>query len=266
MADAGGFSLVPWWFRGECSVTVRLLVSVRSPDEAISAAAGGADIIDVKEPHHGSLGRPSAHTAVGIRHGLTEHCGLPVPPPLSCALGELREWNLDEPSAAEFPETALAGYHFAKAGLAGCRDLRDWPQRLQRLRVRFAGVTNWVAAAYADAARAEAPEVEQVAAEATAGACRVLLIDTWKKDGSTLLDWLSPARLQRVSEDCAEAGVLLALAGRVQLSHIEILLRARPAIIAVRGAVCEAGDRVGQVRAARVSEFRAALQAGQHGD
>lgn len=257
--------MVPRICRGECSVTVRLLVSVRSPDEAVVAAAGGADIIDVKEPHHGSLGRPSARTAGDIRTRLTEHCGAQVSPPLSCALGELLEWPQDlPPDTSDFPETALAGYQFAKTGLAGCRDLQDWSERLQRLRLRFSSVAGWVAAAYADAARADAPEVEQVAAAATAGGCRVLLIDTWKKDNSTLLDWLSAERLQRLSEHCERAGVLLALAGRVQLAQVEPLLQARPAIIAVRGAVCESGDRAGQISAARVAEFRAALQSAQH--
>ena len=33
-----------------------LLVSVRSADEAIAALAGGADVIDVKEPNRGALG------------------------------------------------------------------------------------------------------------------------------------------------------------------------------------------------------------------
>ena len=35
----------------------QLLVSVRSADEARTALAGGASIIDVKEPDHGSLGQ-----------------------------------------------------------------------------------------------------------------------------------------------------------------------------------------------------------------
>src|SRR5690554_1200212 len=35
----------------------RLLVSVRSPEEAEAALVGGADLIDVKEPAAGSLGR-----------------------------------------------------------------------------------------------------------------------------------------------------------------------------------------------------------------
>ena len=40
-----------------------LLVSVRSADEAKAALAGSADIIDIKEPDHGSLGRAS-HAAL----------------------------------------------------------------------------------------------------------------------------------------------------------------------------------------------------------
>ena len=34
----------------------RLLVSVRSAEEAEIALAGGADVIDVKEPRRGALG------------------------------------------------------------------------------------------------------------------------------------------------------------------------------------------------------------------
>ena len=36
-----------------------LLVSVRSAAEAATALAGGADLIDVKEPSRGPLGRPT---------------------------------------------------------------------------------------------------------------------------------------------------------------------------------------------------------------
>lgn len=243
-------------------MTVRLLVSVRSADEAVVAATGGADIIDIKEPRHGSLGRPSAATVTDIRDRLQQLAGPGKLPSISCALGELREWQRSaEPGVPDFSAAALEGFDFAKVGLAGCRALCDWSLRLQQLRQRFGTVRGWVAAAYADALRADAPEVEDVVAAAK-GVCRVLLIDTWQKDGSTLLDWLSHDRLQRISDDCLTAGVLLALAGRVQLRHLESLLRVRPAIVAVRGAVCEGGDRAGLISASRIAEFRAALQQG----
>ena len=41
---------------------MRLLVSVRSADEVAAAMAGGADIIDAKEPARGSLGAVDAAT------------------------------------------------------------------------------------------------------------------------------------------------------------------------------------------------------------
>ena len=42
---------------------VRLLVSVVSADEVEAALAGGADIVDVKNPAEGSLGAPVAGAA-----------------------------------------------------------------------------------------------------------------------------------------------------------------------------------------------------------
>ena len=43
---------------------MKLLVSVVSADEARRALAGGADIIDVKDPREGPLGAPSPRIAL----------------------------------------------------------------------------------------------------------------------------------------------------------------------------------------------------------
>src|SRR5205807_1071510 len=77
----------------------RLLVSVRSPDEALAAIKGGADIIDVKEPAHGPLGRADAAVWRAVREA--------VPPsiPVSVALGEWDEWrhgDLKVPNLADY--------------------------------------------------------------------------------------------------------------------------------------------------------------------
>jgi len=252
-------------------VTVRLLVSVRSSAEAVAAATGGADIIDVKEPRHGSLGRPAGVTAQSIQQTLSasSSCGpAAAVPPLSCALGELLEWfpaGADAAAASvsaptDFSPLALQVYQYAKAGAAGCSDVRLWQVRMQQLQRWLPQISHWVAAAYADAARAEAPEVEAMVESAVECGCRVLLVDTWLKDSSTLLDWLSESRLERLSQQCAAAGLELALAGRLQLVQIPRLLRLRPAILAVRGAVCEAGDRSGSVSCHSVAEFVRQLQ------
>ncbi|MBV9124193.1 MAG: hypothetical protein JO112_12620, partial [Planctomycetes bacterium] len=62
-----------------------LLVSVRSAVEAEAALAGGATLIDVKEPAHGSLGRALDAILEEVVACVGGQC------PVSAALGELRE-------------------------------------------------------------------------------------------------------------------------------------------------------------------------------
>src|SRR6266852_1702802 len=100
------------------SETTQLLVSVRSAAEALTALEGGAALIDVKEPAHGSLGR--ADTQV-IREVVRVIGGRR---PVSAALGE---W-LDNADAV--PDADLA---YVKWGLAGCDANADWRRELTRL-------------------------------------------------------------------------------------------------------------------------------------
>ena len=95
----------------------KLLVSVRSRAEAEAALAGGADIIDIKEPARGALG--AADPAVWA-----EICAcIGRRAIVSAALGELlsdRTFDLARQTA---------GLRFAKIGLAGCHSHRGWMDR-----------------------------------------------------------------------------------------------------------------------------------------
>ena len=61
---------------------MRLLVSVRSAAEVASAVAGGADIVDAKEPDRGALGAVSGPVLRAIA------ARVPAALPLSVALGD----------------------------------------------------------------------------------------------------------------------------------------------------------------------------------
>ena len=63
----------------------RLLVSVRSADEARTALAAGVDLIDVKEPARGSLGAASPGVVADVVGAVAGRV------PVSAALGELFE-------------------------------------------------------------------------------------------------------------------------------------------------------------------------------
>ena len=84
-----------------------LLVSVRSAAEAQTALAGGAALIDVKEPERGPLGRADDATVAEVVAAVASRC------PVSAALGEIR-WGV--------PASPLEGFRrcaYLKPGLAG---------------------------------------------------------------------------------------------------------------------------------------------------
>jgi uncharacterized protein (UPF0264 family) len=225
-----------------------LLVSVRDLGEAVAARAGGADLIDVKEPSRGSLGRADEATLQGIvafLHGRS---------PLSAALGELAE-NEDVPG--------VAGLEFVKWGLAGSGP--DWQSRLKRALQRAGEIAgrSGVVVAYADAAKAGAPPVEEVVAFATEKSGRVLLIDTFAKGAPrrTLLDWLSFEQVAEICQRCREAEVRVALAGSLGEAEILSLLPAEPDWFAVRGAACKGGRRDARITPQRVRFIKEILDA-----
>ena len=246
----------------------QLLVSVRDTHEALAALRGGADIIDVKEPASGSLGRASVDVISGITDAMLPWSSDQLPAiPLSLALGEVNEW-LDSGTASQIADVPTvirrAQPHFLKLGLAGlCADITDrvtWFDSWMQVRDRFPGGHAWVAVAYADAVRARAPSVAEVCEAAVKSRCRVLLVDTFEKDESTLLDWLTGDELGRLRCMTTDRRLLFALAGRISAATLPRLAEFEPDIVAVRGAVCDRGVRTSTISEGRVRAFRDALQ------
>jgi uncharacterized protein (UPF0264 family) len=209
----------------------KLLVSVRSAAEAEAALAGGAAVIDIKEPADGSLGRASERTVAEV---LALVAGRR---PVTAALGELVEGQLP---------FAMCGLTYAKWGLAGLNGRPSWKQDLitaqGQLRQKTPGCA-LVAVAYADWQRADAPPPEQVCTLACTQHFGAFLIDTWRKGGTSLLDWLSTEEALRYCQRCRVAGVRVALAGSLRRAELVQLRPAAPDWFAVRGAVCREGDR-----------------------
>ncbi|MCI0459162.1 MAG: (5-formylfuran-3-yl)methyl phosphate synthase [Gemmataceae bacterium] len=234
---------------------MKLLVSVRSVEEAEAALEGGAHVIDVKEPLRGSLGRASDSTIEAV---LARVAGRR---PVSAALGELA----NEAEAVPYPGRGLA---FVKWGLFGMGE-RDWREALAKAARHMEQVDlqcQMVTVAYADWQWAGAPGVEEVAAFARNRAGSVLLVDTFQKaprpqtgESPTLLDLLPLAQVVRLCGLCREARVGVALAGSLQARHIKELKAAQPDWLAVRGAVCEQGRREAAVSARKVRELVALL-------
>lgn len=208
-----------------------LLVSVRCLQEARAALAGGASVIDVKEPLRGSLGRADGPTIAAVVRSVAGRRTV------SAALGELLD---DSPC---FP---AAGLSFVKWGLAGCGGRADWPRALLRAMARLREADpscQAVAVAYADWRRADSPRPEEVCAFACDHGCGAFLLDTWRKDGTTLLDYLPLSDVERLCQTCRNGNVRIALAGSLGTAQIRLLRATAPDWFAVRGAVCRGGRR-----------------------
>jgi uncharacterized protein (UPF0264 family) len=219
-----------------------LLVSVRNVAEAEAALAGGAALIDVKEPSRGPLGRADDDTVAQVLWAVAGRS------PVSAALGE---WS--EPGAQNWP--AVAGrLAYLKWGLSGCGGTVGWQSMLRVVGRYLAGrhsEVGIVAVAYADWRQARAPAPEEVCAWACEQKRGAFLLDTWGKDGRTLLDWASVAEVSEWCARCRGAGVRVALAGSLGADEIRTLLPAGPDWFAVRAAACE-GGRMGTISTARV--------------
>lgn len=226
----------------------QLLVSVRSLAEAQAAIAGGADIIDVKEPSAGPLGM----AAPAVIEAIAAHC-VAAGVPCSAALGELTDRCVD---AASWRLSAKLNW--AKVGLAGCRGRSGWMNDLRSVcECRLAPVTQRIAVAYVDVDRACAPSISEVADFALAQDCAGLLLDTWDKSGGGLLAWVSPRELAQLCTRLRSAGLFVAAAGRLTPDELPGVIEAGASIVAVRSAVCVGGDRQAVVTAEGVARFRA---------
>jgi uncharacterized protein (UPF0264 family) len=222
------------------------LVSVRDAEEAEAALAGGAALIDVKEPRRGALGAAAAETVEAVFDRVAGRA------PVSAALGELLDW-------LDAPRKVSARLSYAKFGLAGAASLVDWSSlwraALDQLPPRVAPV----AVAYADWRAAAAPPPERVLDAALQAGCPALLIDTYDKQGGDLLARWPLEELGPFVAQARRRGLAVVLGGSLAAAGIASVLPLAPDYLAVRTAACVAG-RLSPISPARVAELAALLR------
>jgi (5-formylfuran-3-yl)methyl phosphate synthase len=215
-----------------------LLVSVRNAAEALAALEGGADVIDIKEPSRGPLGRADDQTIAEILDLVGKRR------PVSAALGDWTEPPLS------LPEGELA---FCKWGLAGWAG-RDWQPGLARVMTPPCQNPRPVLVAYADWELAHSPPVHEVAETACQWGSGLLLDTFDKTSGRSLLDWLPHSEIVAFCRQCREKQVPIVLAGSLGPNQIISLAEARPNWFGVRGAVCD-GGRQGRICPEKVKKL-----------
>ena len=226
------------------TAAIRMLASVRTRDEAIAAAAAGADLIDLKEPRSGALGAlPLPQIAAIVAALRARWPALPV----SATIGDLprdgAQWM-----AQRVTEVAATGVDYVKVGIERS------PQAAALLEQLAVLPGTRVPVLLAD--RGLDMSLVQLACDL---AFPVVMVDTADKHAGSLFDCVDRVDLQRLLRIVRDRGLRAGLAGSLRLAHVPLLRELAPDIAGFRGALC-AGARTDRLDPVKAKALRAALR------
>ena len=217
----------------------KMLASVTGVAEAETAIAGGADIIDLKDPKAGALGAVAVDairqtvSSVAGRRATSAVCGdLPMEPEIIRAKAE---------------EIAATGVDFVKIGFFPSGNIAACSAALAPLAAR----TKLIAVMFADLA----PDFEFLPVFAKDG-FHGAMVDTAHKAKGRLLDHLPPERIPAFVDRARLHGLAVGLSGSLEAPDIPRLLPFAPDFLGFRGALCDRSDRTAPLSAEAVSQIR----------
>lgn len=227
-------------------MSTRMLVSVRSVAEALVAAEGGADFIDLKEPRDGALGGLAAATIAAVVAALRER-GIRLP--ISATIGDKAMGDLPA-ILAQVEVVAACGVDYVKVGIERTPGASAVIDALAAS--RHSVVPVFIADRGLDAAHL---------AQACAAGFPGVMVDTADKLAGSVFDVMSIGALQAFIAAVREAGALAGVAGALRMEHLPDVLALAPDFAGFRSAVC-AGDRSGELDPVRLQALAEAMHAG----
>jgi uncharacterized protein (UPF0264 family) len=219
--------------------------------EAAEAIAGGADIIDVKNPEEGALGANFPWVIKRIKE-IT-----PNKLEVSCTLGEVG--NLPGSVSLAALGAASLGVDYIKVGLCGIQTPEEAIFLLQNVS-RAAKECNpnikVAVAGYADGERIGQINPLLIPEIAYKSKVNIAMLDTSLKDGKNLFDNLTKNQLQKFVDKAHDFGLKTALAGSLRKRDLPVVFGLGADIAGLRGAACTNSNRVtGQITRKLVSEL-----------
>jgi uncharacterized protein (UPF0264 family) len=225
-----------------------LLVSAQDLEEVHLALDCGVDWLDLKDPERGALGRPPLALVQSTARILAERPGIRW----SIAGGELADW--DPPGGLPYLE-ALGEQGAIKWALSRCAGTSDWPAKFAAAAHPLPSRKQAILVHYADHLQCHAPHWEESLAVAHSLGMRQLLVDTFIKNGQTLLDQYSREELTSMVDQARSMGLSMALAGSLRMDQLEQLGRHVGASwVGVRGSVCSGPGRSSRLSREKVKQ------------
>ena len=230
---------------------MKLLISPANEKEAAEAIAGGADIIDVKNPREGALGANYPWVIKQIKSITPKNIEV------SCTLGEVP--NLPGSISLAALGAASLGVDYVKVGLYGLKTMHDAVFLLQHVN-RAVKECNpkikVVAAGYADAEKIGVLNPLLIPEIANRAQVKVAMIDTAIKNGKNTFDYLTVAQVRNFVDSAHALGLQAALAGSLRKQHLSLVYSLGVDVAGLRGAACTDSNRVsGKITRERVREL-----------
>jgi uncharacterized protein (UPF0264 family) len=230
---------------------LKLLVSPADEKEAVEAIAGGADIIDVKNPKEGALGANFPWVIKRIREITPKNIAV------SCTLGDVP--NLPGAISLAALGAATTGVDYIKAGLYGLKTKEEAVYLMQSVSkaVRdYNSSIKVVATGYADAKRIGSVNPMLIPDIAHKAEADIAMIDTAVKDGKNLFTFLTINQLRNFVNAAHDHGLEAALAGSLRKEDLPAVYALGADVVGLRGAACTHGDRVdGRITRETVQEL-----------
>lgn len=202
------------------------LASVTGPIEAESALAGGADIIDLKDPNSGALGALPFETIKASIETVNERAIT------SATIGDLPPDIALVTQAVQ--RVKATGVNIIKIGFFQAADYRSLIDAL----AHEASEQQLIAVLFAD----KQPDLEFLPQLAACGFHGVML-DTATKSGGGLLASMDIKKIFEFTQNARQLGLITGLAGQLAGPDIPVLRPLKPDYLGFRTALCRNNNR-----------------------
>lgn len=238
---------------------IKLLISPKDIEEAkIVVKQKEVDYMDCKNPVEGSLGANFPWIIKEMKKLIPSSSNQL----LSATIGDFP--YLPGSASLAALGAAYAGADIIKVGLRGPKNEIegiDLMKNVVKAVKNFNKSIKVVAAGYADKIRMlESPHFLSIPTIASKSGADIVMLDTYIKDGKSILDFLNLEQLKEFTDKAKKLGLEVALAGNLLKDSILKIRQINPDIIGVRSIVCEGYDRDnGMIKEYLINELKSIL-------
>jgi uncharacterized protein (UPF0264 family) len=222
---------------------VKMLISVKSVEEADIALQSGADIIDLKDPDHGALGALPLTDIRSIINFVNAR------KPISATIGDVPM----QPELIIERVTQLQGLaiDYIKIGfyetvdympcLGGISEIQTISQPL--IAVLFA----------------EHHYPKNLIVDIKRAGFIGVMLDTANKNGKTYQDYFSELAFEAFANEILAQNLLFGIAGSLQEMHVKAAKKVSPNFMGFRGGVCKQNKRQSKLDSTKIHRLKSVL-------